>query len=35
VRFVDGAAARHRWLGAAQVLSGVWTDRQILETPPR
>jgi hypothetical protein len=35
VRFVDGAGARHRWLGAARTLSGTWTDRQILEAPPR
>ena len=35
VRFADAAQARYRWLGAARVLSGTWTDRQILETPPR
>ena len=35
VRLVDGAAARHRWLGAARVLSGAWTDRALLEAPPR
>jgi hypothetical protein len=35
IRFVDGAAARHRWLGAARRLSGAWTDRQVLEAPPR
>lgn len=35
VRFADGAGARHRWLGAARTLEGAWTDREILETPPR
>jgi hypothetical protein len=30
-----GAAARHSWLGAARVLTGVWTDRALLESPPR
>ena len=35
VRFVDGAAARHRWLGGARTLAGTWTDRQLLEAPPR
>jgi hypothetical protein len=35
VRFVDGAGKKHRWLGAATVLSGAWTDRHVLETPPR
>jgi hypothetical protein len=35
VRFADGAAARHRWLGAARTLSGAWTDRHVLEAPPR
>ena len=35
VRFVDAARARYRWLGAARVLSGAWTDRQVLEAPPR
>jgi hypothetical protein len=35
VRFVDGAQARYRWLGAARVLSGAWTDRTELEAPPR
>jgi hypothetical protein len=28
------AAARHPWLGAARVLTGVWTDRELLESPP-
>lgn len=35
VRFADAARARHRWLGAAQVLSGTWTDRTEIEAPPR
>lgn len=35
VRFADTARARYRWLGAARVLSGAWTDRQVLEAPPR
>ena len=35
VRFADAARARYRWLGAAQVLSGAWTDRGELEAPPR
>jgi hypothetical protein len=35
VRFVDGAGARYRWLGAARVLSGAWTDRERLEAAPR
>ena len=35
VRFADAACARYRWLGAASVLSGAWTDRQLLEAPPR
>ena len=35
VRFDDAARARHRWLGAARVLTGAWTDRLELEAPPR
>ena len=35
VRFADAARARHRWLGAATVLTGAWTDRAVLEAPPR
>ena len=35
VRFADAARARYRWLGAARVLQGAWTDRQVLEAPPR
>ena len=34
VQLVEGAGARHPWLGAARVLSGVWTDRELLEKPP-
>jgi hypothetical protein len=35
VRLVDGAGARHPWLGVARTLAGVWTDREQLEEPPR
>jgi hypothetical protein len=35
LRFVAGAGARYRWLGAAQVLRGPWMDREQLETAPR
>jgi hypothetical protein len=35
VRFAEAARARYRWLGAARVLVGRWTDRQLLEAPPR
>jgi hypothetical protein len=35
LRFVDGAATRYRWLGTARVLTGAWTDRELLEAPPR
>src|SRR4051812_18469059 len=35
VRFADPARVRYRWLGAASVLSGTWTDRAVLEAPPR
>ena len=35
VRFADAARERYRWLGAARVLSGAWTDRTVLEAPPR
>jgi len=35
VRLVAGAGARHRWLGAAQVLTGTWIDRHELAEPPR
>ena len=35
VRFADAAQARYRWLGAARVLTGAWTDRAVLEAPPR
>jgi len=35
VRFSEAARARYRWLGAARALSGAWTDRQVLEAPPR
>jgi hypothetical protein len=34
IRFVDGAGARYRWLGAARVLRGAWIDREQLDTPP-
>jgi hypothetical protein len=35
VRFTDEAGRRHRWLGAARTLRGAWTDRALLEAPPR
>ena len=35
VRFADAAQTRYRWLGAARVLTGAWTDRAVLEAPPR
>ena len=35
LRIAQGARARHRWLGGARVLVGVWTDRELLEAPPR
>jgi hypothetical protein len=34
VKLADGAGARHRWLGAARVLTGTWTDREELTAPP-
>jgi len=30
LRFHDDAAPRHRWLGPARVLAGLWTDRRLL-----
>jgi hypothetical protein len=35
LRIAEQARARHSWLGAARVLSGIWTDRELLEAPPR
>jgi hypothetical protein len=35
LRLVDGAGARHSWLGAATVLSGTWTDRELLRAAPK
>jgi len=35
IRIASEARQRHRWLGAAQVLVGAWTDRQELTEPPR
>ena len=35
VRFVTDAGVRHRWLGTSRVLSGAWTDRETLESPPQ
>ncbi|MGZ3406557.1 MAG: hypothetical protein ACXVAN_08965 [Polyangia bacterium] len=35
VRFAEAAQPRYRWLGAARVLTGAWTDRAVLEAPPR
>jgi hypothetical protein len=34
VRFVPDAGSRHRWLGTSRVLSGSWTDRELLDAPP-
>ena len=34
LRFSDEAARRHRWLGRARRLIGVWTDRQVLTAAP-
>src|SRR4051812_32749318 len=33
LRIAQAACDRHRWLGGAQVLSGVWTDRELLDGP--
>ncbi len=35
IRLTDEAGHRHRWLGRARTLVGVWTDRQLLTAPPR
>ncbi len=35
VNIKPAARARHRWLGAAQTLSGAWTDREVLHEPPK
>jgi hypothetical protein len=35
LRISNAARAKHRWLGSAQVLTGKWTDRELLEEPPR
>ena len=35
IRIASEARNRHRWLGAAQVLVGAWTDREQLVEPPR
>ncbi len=34
LRVTNGARAQHRWLGSAQVLTGSWTDRELLKEPP-
>src|SRR5262249_27445494 len=34
LELADEARARHKWLGAARVLEGVWTDRELLSEPP-
>lgn len=34
VRFVSDAGRRHSWLGTSRVLSGAWTDRELLDAPP-
>jgi hypothetical protein len=35
IRISSEGRQRHRWLGAAQVLTGSWVDRQELTEPPR
>jgi hypothetical protein len=35
LRIADEAGARHAWLGRARQLSGKWTDRELLQSPPR
>jgi hypothetical protein len=34
VKLRQGAGTRHPWLGAATVLTGQWTDREILDRAP-
>ena len=34
VRFVPDAGRRHSWLGISRVLSGAWTDRELLDNAP-
>jgi hypothetical protein len=34
LRFSEAGRKRHPWLGAAMVLTGPWTDRSELATPP-
>jgi hypothetical protein len=34
VVIAEAARARHRWLGASRVLSGKWTDRELLSASP-
>jgi len=34
VRFVADAGRRHSWLGMSRVLSGAWTDRELLQSAP-
>ena len=30
----EAARGRHRWLGGSRILSGKWTDRELLMMPP-
>lgn len=34
LRFSEAGRKRHAWLGAAIVLTGAWTDRGEIATPP-
>jgi hypothetical protein len=35
IEVAEAARQHHRWLGAARRLSGTWTDRELLQEPPR
>lgn len=35
LHFTDEGRGRQRWLGAARTLTGRWTDRRLLATPPK
>jgi hypothetical protein len=35
VRFIPGAKKELSWLGSWEELNGEWTDRKVLEAPPR
>jgi hypothetical protein len=34
LRLTHEARGKHRWLGASRVLSGKWTDRELLSEVP-